>query len=33
MHEISYSLNRQFGAEQWCLYTGKHLLSLWITTM
>ena len=27
MHEISYSLNRQFGQEQWCLYTGKHLLS------
>ncbi len=27
MHEISYSLNRQFGLEQWCLYTGKHLLS------
>ena len=27
MHEISYSLNRQFGAENWCLYTGKHLLS------
>ena len=27
MHEISYSLNRQFGCEQWCLYTGKHLLS------
>lgn len=27
MHEISYSLNRQFGSEQWCLYTGKHLLS------
>lgn len=27
MHEIAYSLNRQFGAEQWCLYTGKHLLS------
>ena len=27
MHEISYSLNRQFGGEQWCLYTGKHLLS------
>ncbi len=26
MHEISYSLNRQFGAEQWCLYTGKHLV-------
>lgn len=27
MHEIAYSLNRQFGPEQWCLYTGKHLLS------
>ena len=27
MHEISYSLNRQFGQEQWCLYTGKHLLA------
>ena len=27
MHESSYSLNRQFGSEQWCLYTGKHLLS------
>ena len=27
MHEISYSLNRQFGSEQWCLYTGMHLLS------
>lgn len=27
MHEIAYSLNRQFGQEQWCLYTGKHLLS------
>ena len=27
MHEISYSLNRQFGSEQWCLYTGRHLLS------
>ncbi len=27
MHEISYSLNRQFGSEQWCLYTGKHLLN------
>ena len=26
MHEIAYSLNRQFGSEQWCLYTGKHLL-------
>ena len=27
MHEISYSLNRQFGNEPWCLYTGKHLLN------
>lgn len=27
MHEISYSLNRQFGPENWCLYTGKNLLS------
>ncbi len=27
MHEISYSLNRQFGSENWCLYTGKHLMS------
>ena len=27
MHEISYSLNRQFGSENWCLYTGKKLLS------
>lgn len=27
MHEIAYSLNRQFGSEPWCLYTGKHLLS------
>lgn len=27
MHEISYSLNRQFGSEPWCLYTGRQLLS------
>ncbi|MBQ3094378.1 MAG: alpha-glucosidase C-terminal domain-containing protein, partial [Clostridia bacterium] len=27
MHEISYSLHRQFGADNWCLYTGKHLMS------
>lgn len=27
MHEISYSLNRQFGPENWCLYTGKTLLN------
>lgn len=25
--EISYSLNRQFGPENWTLYQGKHLLS------
>lgn len=25
MHEIAYSLNRQFGKEHWCLYTGKNL--------
>lgn len=27
MFEISYSLNRQFGSEHWCLYTGKNLVS------
>lgn len=27
MFEIGYSLNRQFGRDPWCLYTGKHLLS------
>ena len=27
MYEISYSLNRQFGNEHWCLYTGKNLVS------
>lgn len=25
--ELSYSLNRQFGPEQWCIYCGKHLLT------
>lgn len=25
LFEIAYSLNRQFGAEPWCLYTGRHL--------
>lgn len=25
MFEIAYSLNRQFGSENWCLYRGKHL--------
>jgi glycosidase len=27
MHEIAYTLNRQFGSEPWDLYTGQHLLS------
>lgn len=27
LFEIGYSLNRQFGSDPWCLYTGKHLLS------
>lgn len=27
MHEISFSLNRQFGSENWCIYRGRHLLS------
>lgn len=27
LFEISYSLNRQFGPENWCLYRGKHLVS------
>ena len=27
MFEIAHSLNRQFGAEDWCLYRGKHLLN------
>lgn len=31
--EISYSLNRQFGPENWALYQEKHLLSLSITMM
>lgn len=25
--ELSYSLNRQFGPEPWCIYRGKHLLT------
>jgi len=25
MHEIGYSLHRQFGNEHWCLYRGKNL--------
>ncbi len=27
LFEIGYSLNRQFGKDPWCLYTGRHLLS------
>ncbi len=27
MHEISYSLHRRFGSDNWCLYTGKSLLN------
>jgi glycosidase len=27
LFEIGHSLARQFGAENWCLYRGKHLLS------
>lgn len=26
LHEIAYSLNRQFGSEDWCLYSGRHML-------
>jgi len=25
MFEIAYSMNRQFGSENWCIYRGKHL--------
>lgn len=27
MFEIAHSLARQFGAEPWCLYRGRHLMS------
>lgn len=27
LFEIGYSLNRQFGNDPWCFYTGRHLLS------
>lgn len=27
LFEINHSLQRQFGAENWCIYRGKHLLS------
>lgn len=27
LFEIAHSLQRQYGAESWCLYRGKHLMS------
>ena len=27
LFEIAHSLHRQFGADQWCLYRGKHLMT------
>lgn len=27
MFEIAHSIERQFGKEPWCLYTGKHLFT------
>lgn len=27
MFEIAYSIQRQFGKDNWCLYRGKHLLT------
>lgn len=27
LFEISHSLNRQYGPEQWCIYRGKHLMN------
>lgn len=27
LFEISYSLNRQFGPFEWCIYKGKHLMT------
>ena len=27
MFEIAHSIQRQFGKETWCLYTGKHMLN------
>ena len=29
-YEILYSLNRQFGKDPWCLYTGKHLFNFFV---
>ncbi len=27
LFELSYSLNRQFGYENWCIYRGRHLVT------
>ncbi len=27
MFEIAHSLHRQYGADQWCIYRGKHLVT------
>lgn len=27
LFEIAHSLHRQYGADQWCLYKGKHLMT------
>ncbi len=27
LYEVTYSLNRQFGYEPWCIYRGKHLVT------
>lgn len=27
MFEIAHSIQRQFGKDQWCLYTGKHMFT------
>lgn len=27
LFEIAHSLHRQFGADQWCIYQGKHLMT------
>lgn len=27
LFELSYSLNRQFGGQPWCIYRGKHLVT------
>ncbi len=32
LYELSYSLNRQFGRDPWCIYRGKHLLTFLTTT-